>query len=85
MPRLLLPSDWDSLPDEELLNVRMCDLPIRIENELAELTDQLRQELKNHVRKEIGALAVPDEMAGVVRQGTPPSTEAYDACMSPAT
>src|SRR5882672_577917 len=45
MPRLLLPSDWDSLPDEELLNVRMCDLPIRIENELAERTDQLRQEL----------------------------------------
>jgi hypothetical protein len=45
MARLLLPSDWDSLPDEELLNVRMCDLPIRVENELAERVDQLRKEL----------------------------------------
>jgi hypothetical protein len=46
MARLLLPSDWDSLPDEELLNVRMCDLPICIEDELAERTAQLTAELQ---------------------------------------
>src|SRR5258707_2138270 len=46
MPRLTVPSDWDTLPDEELLNVRMCDLPLRIENELAERVEQLRGELR---------------------------------------
>jgi len=45
MPRRLPPPDWDSLPDEELLNVRMCDLPVHIDNELAERTEQLRAEL----------------------------------------
>jgi hypothetical protein len=45
MPRRPLPADWDSLPDEDLLNVRMCDLPIRIDNELAERTAQLGAEL----------------------------------------
>jgi len=40
-----MPADWASLPDEELLNLRMCDLPLRIEDTLAERTDQLRQEL----------------------------------------
>src|SRR5215216_6253995 len=45
MPNRPLPSDWDSLPDEELLNVRMCDLPLQIDNELAERTEQLRAEL----------------------------------------
>ena len=42
MPRRLAPPDWDSLPDEELLNVRMCDLPIKVDNELGERTGQLR-------------------------------------------
>src|ERR1700741_5312323 len=45
MARTPLPSDSDGLPDEELLNFRMCDLPIRIDNELAERTEQLRAEL----------------------------------------
>src|SRR6266550_3115084 len=45
MPRRLLPSDLDSLSDEELLNLRMRDLPLRIDNELAERTEQLRAEL----------------------------------------
>jgi putative zinc-binding metallo-peptidase len=40
-----MPLDWDHLSDEELLNVRMCDLPIQIDNELAERTEQLRAEL----------------------------------------
>jgi len=46
MPRAPVPSDWDTVPDEELLNVRMCDLPLRIENELAERVEQLRAELR---------------------------------------
>ncbi len=41
-----VPADWASLPDEELLNLRMCDLPLRIEDTLAERTNQLRQELE---------------------------------------
>jgi hypothetical protein len=45
MPRALLPTDWAALTDEELLNLRLCDLPLRIENELAERTEQLRSEL----------------------------------------
>jgi len=40
-----VPTDWASLPDEDLLNLRMCDLPLRIEDTLAERTNQLRQEL----------------------------------------
>jgi hypothetical protein len=31
MPRARLPQDWPSLPDDELLDVRMCDLPVAIE------------------------------------------------------
>ena len=46
MRRPPLSSDWASLPDEELLNVRMCDLPLQIDNELAERTEQLRAELR---------------------------------------
>lgn len=46
MHRSPLPSDWASLPDEELLNLRMCDLPLQIENELAERVEQLRAELR---------------------------------------
>ncbi|PYR81886.1 MAG: hypothetical protein DMF87_03725 [Acidobacteria bacterium] len=45
MPQRPVPADWDGLPDEELLNLRMCDLPLHIENELAERTEQLRAEL----------------------------------------
>jgi hypothetical protein len=45
MPRRLLPPDWDSLSDDDLLNVRMCDLPLHIDNELAERTEQLQAEL----------------------------------------
>jgi hypothetical protein len=45
MSRLPVPADWATLPDDELLNLRMCDLPIRIEDMLAERTDQLREEL----------------------------------------
>jgi hypothetical protein len=40
-----VPSDWASLPDEELLNLRMSDLPLRIDDSLAERTGQLRAEL----------------------------------------
>ena len=45
MPRPPMPADWASLPDEELLNIRMCDLPLRIDHELAERTERLRAEL----------------------------------------
>ena len=45
MPRAPLPTDWAGLTDEELLNLRLCDLPLRIENDLAERTEQLRSEL----------------------------------------
>ena len=41
-----MPADWASLPDEELLNVRMCDLPVQIDDSLAERTAQLRLELE---------------------------------------
>src|SRR5438477_764 len=45
MPRAL-PADWTTLPDEDLLNVRMCDLPVQIDDSLAERTARLRQELE---------------------------------------
>src|SRR5687768_12186404 len=45
MPRLPLRTDWADLADEELLNVRMADLPLTIEGTLAERLDQLRGEL----------------------------------------
>ncbi len=46
MPRPPLPPDWVSLPDEDLLNVRMSDLPLQIDNELAQRTEQLKAELR---------------------------------------
>jgi len=46
MPRPPVPTDWPSLADEDLLNIRLCDLPIRIEDVLAKRIDQLRQELE---------------------------------------
>ena len=45
MPRVPLPPDWADLPDEALLDVRMCDLPVTIEGTLAERIGQLRHEL----------------------------------------
>ena len=42
-----VPPDWADLPDEQLLDLRLCDLPIRIEgspveSRIAELRDELR-------------------------------------------
>jgi len=37
--------DWPELDDEALLDVRMSDLPLRIEGTLAQRVDQLRKEL----------------------------------------
>jgi hypothetical protein len=45
MPRLPLRADWADLDDEDLLNVRMADLPIAIEDTLADRLEQLREEL----------------------------------------
>ena len=45
MPRLPLPTHWADLEDDELLNVRMADLPIAIEDILADRLQQLRDEL----------------------------------------
>ncbi len=45
-PRAQLPADWPALSDEELLDVRMSDLPLSIEeSSLADRVDQLRAEL----------------------------------------
>ncbi len=41
-----LPPDWVSWPDEQLLDVRLCDLPVRIEGSLLEeRIAELRREL----------------------------------------
>ncbi len=45
MPRLPLPTHWAELEDDELLNIRMADLPIAIEDTLADRLQQLRDEL----------------------------------------
>src|SRR5919112_308131 len=46
MPRATLPPDWPALPDEQLLDVRMADLPIQIEGTtLGDRIAQLRAEL----------------------------------------
>jgi hypothetical protein len=45
MPRVPLPPDWADLPDEALLDIRMCDLPLQIEGTLADWIAQLRHEL----------------------------------------
>jgi hypothetical protein len=45
MPRLPLRADWADLDDEALLNIRMADLPIAIEDTLADRLEQLREEL----------------------------------------
>jgi hypothetical protein len=41
----MLPSTWPDLPDEQLLDARMADLPLAIEGHLAARIDQLRSEL----------------------------------------
>lgn len=45
MPPPGIPENWDSLPDEALLDVRLCDLPVRIEDTLERRIQQLRDEL----------------------------------------
>jgi len=40
-----LSDDWPDLGDEQLLDARMADLPVRIEGTLASRIDQLREEL----------------------------------------
>lgn len=45
MPRAAAPVDLASIPDEALLDLRMCDLPLSIEGTLAERTSRLREEL----------------------------------------
>jgi hypothetical protein len=45
MRRGALPADWTSLSDDQLLDVRMSDLPITIEGTLAARIAQLRDEL----------------------------------------
>jgi hypothetical protein len=45
VPKTTLPADWASLPDEQLLDVRMADLPVAIEGTLADRIAQLRREL----------------------------------------
>ena len=45
MPRPPLGDNWPELSDEQLLDVRMADLPLAIEGSLASRIDQLREEL----------------------------------------
>jgi hypothetical protein len=45
VPRSQLRDDWPSLGDEQLLDVRLSDLPLRIEGRLAERIAQLQDEL----------------------------------------
>ena len=46
MPRASLPPDWAALPDEQLLDLRLADLPIKIEGTtLGDRIAQLREEL----------------------------------------
>jgi hypothetical protein len=43
-----VPSNWPDLPDEELLNLRMSDLPLKLEGTVVETRiAQLRKELEN--------------------------------------
>jgi hypothetical protein len=47
MPAVPVPPDWADLPDDRLLDFRLCDLPIRIEgspveSRISELRDELR-------------------------------------------
>lgn len=47
MPRTAAPADWADLPDEELLKLRLADLPVRIEGTVLEgRIAELRAELE---------------------------------------
>ena len=47
MPRQTVPANWADLPDEELLNLRLADLPIHLEGTVVESRiGQLRAELE---------------------------------------
>ncbi|MDA1184810.1 MAG: hypothetical protein O2930_09220 [Acidobacteria bacterium] len=46
MPRLPLPEDWADLPDEALLEVRLADLPLRIDEGLADRVAIVGEELE---------------------------------------
>jgi len=48
VPRLPLRHDWADLDDEQLLDVRMSDLPLQIEGTLAERLARIRTELDSH-------------------------------------
>lgn len=46
MPRATVPPDWADLPDDQLLDLRLADLPIQIEGTtLGDRTARLREEL----------------------------------------
>ena len=45
MPRATIPPEWAELPDEPLLDLRIADLPIRIEGTLGDRITQLRDEI----------------------------------------
>jgi hypothetical protein len=45
MPKASVPPDWASLPEDQLLDLRMADLPLTIEGTLAARIAQLREEL----------------------------------------
>jgi hypothetical protein len=45
MPKASVPPDWASLPEDQLLDLRMADLPLAIEGTLAARIAQLREEL----------------------------------------
>jgi len=47
MPRAPLGDNWPDTPDEQLLDTRMADLPLRIEGTLAERISLLRGELSS--------------------------------------
>src|SRR5688572_12721381 len=46
MPRRPVHETWPELDDDALLDLRMADLPLRIEGTLAQRTEQLREELR---------------------------------------
>src|ERR1041384_360201 len=45
MPRARISPDWPSLPDDALLDLRLCDLPLGIEGPIADRVAQLAQEM----------------------------------------
>ena len=45
------PPDWTEWADEQLLDLRLCDLPVRIEGQLKERIEELYRELEAHELK----------------------------------